>query len=209
MMSFFDINTIFFTVWDYPVSYLELVATSASMLSVFLATRSNIFTWPVGIAAVILVAILFYQVQLFADVFLQLYFLIISVYGWYHWNKKSAEKSITSLSVKNRLLLLAVIIFSTVIVGLIIQNVHHILPSLFKLPAAYPFPDSFVLVASVIAQALLAKKIIDNWYVWIAVNIVCTALYFQKEILFMSVEYFVFLLMAIYGVFNWRKKQNI
>lgn len=87
-MNFFDTKNIAFQILDYPLSYVELIGTLFGFLSVYLATRANILTWATGIINELFLFILFFQVQLYADMFLQIYFFIITLYGWYKWNSK-------------------------------------------------------------------------------------------------------------------------
>lgn len=206
MMSFFDINTIAFSLWDYQVSYLELVATSLALISVYLATKSHIYTWPFGIVSIILVSILFYQVQLYADVILQGYFFAVSVYGWYRWKNSEDEISNSMLNSKTRIILAILIVLATLITGYCIQHIHEWMPKIFIAPAAFPYADSFVLVASIVAQTLLAQKKIENWHLWIAVNCFAVCIYYLKGINLLAIEYFIFLGMAIYGAYNWKKQ---
>ncbi len=205
-MHFFEINNIAFNCLGYPVSFVELIGTFFGLISVYYATRANILTWTTGLVNEVFLFILFYQVQLYADMFLQVYFLLVTLYGWYNWNKKSIENRIIKLNNRTKLLLLTVIILCSLISGIILSNIHLYLPTFFKIQAAYPYIDSFVMVSSVIATVLLAKKKIENWYLWITVNVICVILYYKKGIYFLSLEYFIFLGLASYGLYNWKKQ---
>ena len=88
-MAFFDINNIAFEITGYQVSYLEMIGTSFGLLSVYFASRANILTWTTGIINELFLFILFFQVQLYADMFLQVYFFVVTLYGWYNWKQKS------------------------------------------------------------------------------------------------------------------------
>ena len=94
---------------------------------------------------------------------------------------------------------------STLVLGFLVSNIHHYFPELFTKPAAFPYVDSFVAVASIIANTLMAKRILENWIIWIVVNIICVFLYFQKHILFVSFEYLIFLGLAVYGFWHWKQ----
>jgi len=80
------------------------------------------------------------------------------------------------------------------------------LPQFFRVKASYPYADSFVMVLSVIATVLLAKKRIETWYLWIVVDLVCVFLFFKKGVIFLSLEYLIFLGLATYGLLNWKKQ---
>jgi nicotinamide mononucleotide transporter len=82
------------------------------------------------------------------------------------------------------------------------------LPLYFKTEASYPYADSFVMTMSIVATILLAQKKIETWYLWIGVDIVCVFLFYKKGIVFLALEYFVFLGLATYGLLNWKKQLN-
>lgn len=204
-MSFFDINTIAFTILGYGVSYIELIATVSGMLCVYLATQANILTWPTGIVNEFFLFILFYQVHLYADMALQLYFFIVTLYGWYYWKYHRVEKSITTLPWIQKLQMATVILAGTLLAGYLFSNIHIHIPQYFAQPAAYPYTDSFIMTGSIVASVLLAKKILDTWYIWILVDVVCTLLYWKKQIVFLSLEYLLFTGLALYGLLHWQK----
>ncbi len=205
-MQFFQINNIAFEILGYPVSFVELIGTFFGLISVYYASRANILTWSTGIVNEVFLFILFYQVQLYADMFLQVYFLVVTLYGWYNWNKKSIENRISETTNRTKVLLLSAIILCSLISGYIFTNIHLYLPTFFKIKAAYPFIDSFVMISSIIATILLAKKKIENWYLWIAIDVICVILYYKKGVYFLSIEYFIFLGLASYGLYNWKKQ---
>ena len=205
-MDFFAIQNIAFQVLGYPISYVELIGTLFGLVSVYFASKANILTWPTGIVNEIFLFILFFQVQLYADMFLQVYFFIVTLYGWYNWKTNTKEKIISEINFRNKLRLAAAIIIISLLSGFLFANIHFYLPNIFKVKAAYPFIDSFIMVSSIIATVLLASKKVENWYLWIAVDIVCVGLYFKKGVYFLSLEYFIFLGLASYGLYNWRKQ---
>lgn len=205
-MNFFDTKNIAFQILDYPLSYVELIGTLFGFLSVYLATRANILTWATGIINEFFLFILFFQVQLYADMFLQIYFFIITLYGWYKWNSKKNDIKISTTLPRIKILLTVGIAIMTVISGILFSNIHLYLPAYFKLQAAYPFIDSFVMVASIVATFLLAKKKIESWLLWISIDLVGIGLYFMKGIYFLSFQYFIFFGLAMYGFFRWKKQ---
>lgn len=205
-MNFFEIENIAFQILGYPISYVELLGTLFGLASVYFASRANILTWGTGIVNEVFLFFLFFQVQLYADMFLQIYFFVVTLYGWYKWNAKTSENKISETSFRNKILLAVTILIGTLISGFIFTNIHLYLPAYFKIQAAYPFTDSFVMVSSIVATILLAKKKIENWYLWIAVDLVCVVLYFKKGIYFLSLEYLIFLGLASYGLYQWKKK---
>lgn len=205
-MNLFSVENIAFTTLGYPVSYIELVGTLFGLISVYYASQANILTWSTGIINEVALFLLFYQVQLYADMFLQVYFFIVTLYGWRQWQADTAQINISLLPARDRWITLLLMTTGTLLIGLFVSNVHSLLPVWFPKPAAYPFTDSLVMTGSILATVLLARKKIENWLLWIMVDIVCMVLYSIKGIMFMAVEYLVFLGLASYGFIQWRNK---
>lgn len=207
-MSLFNINNIAIEVIGYQISYVELIGTLFGLISVYLATKTSILTWVTGIINELFLFILFFQVQLYADMFLQAFFFLVTLYGWYNWKQIPKQNGITTTELKTKFWLLIAIVAGTTIFGFLISNIHLYLPQYFKIEASYPYGDSFVMVLSIIAIFLLAQKKIETWYLWILVDIVCVFLFFKKGIVFLGLEYIIFLGLATYGLLNWKKKLN-
>lgn len=195
------------------MSYLEFVGTLLNLWSVWLVTKNNILTWPVGNIAVILFAILFYQIRLYSDLFEQIYFLVTGFYGWWVWlylrknriQDKNKELSITYNSQISNAIYGGIIIIGTLCMSYVMAHIHLYMPVLFPEKASFPFLDAFTTVMSFAAQLLMAHKKIECWYLWIMVDIIGIGLYFAKGVVFISFLYLIFLILATKGLFNWRK----
>lgn len=201
----FDVDVIAFNFSGYPVSYLELVATLLGLLSVWFATRENILTWPVGLLNEIGFFYLFFQVSLYAGMLLQLAFFVVTLTGWYYWRYGKKVKDVQQLPVSICAAIFVVIFFFAFVFNLLIANLHLILPGLITSPAAQPFIDSWVAVASLFAVFLLARKYLFSWPLWIMVDLVSIYLFWNQQLYLVAIEYVIFLLMAIYGYWHWRK----
>ena len=182
---------------------LEIFANIFNVISVFLANRNNIHNWWTGIIGTILFLFLFYDVKLYADVTLQVFFIITSVWGWWNWvhgETKDEELKITRISLLKLLLFTLISIAVTFGYGYL----------LFRLTdASYPFTDSIILVFSVLAQLLLMERKLENWVFWILVDAVAVPLYASKELYLTAFIYFVFFVNAIWGLFHWLKLYRI
>ncbi len=201
-------NLVFFTVLNYDVSYLEFIATVFGLLCVFLAARNTIFTWPVGLINIICSYVIYYNVALYSDMFLQIYFFITAMYGWYYWHQqKQIIKKVTTLNHRQHLIYGIVILTATLCLGYLMERIHLYFPSVFKVPAAFPYADTLIAVASIVANLLMAKRILDNWILWIAIDILATYLYYVKGIKFLALEYFIFTILAAYGLYGWGKEK--
>src|SRR5688572_28906879 len=141
--ALFDVKETFFTILGSPVSYVEFIGTVLGLISVFLAARANIMTWPTGIMNAICFLVIFYQIHLYSDMFLQFYFCGMGVYGWFSWKQRAEHdhSAIRTLSNRNRLLLAGFIAIVTLVVGTLITRIHVILPQVFDHPATYPYID--------------------------------------------------------------------
>jgi nicotinamide mononucleotide transporter len=205
MIEFFSINHHIFEVLGYQMSLVELIGTLTGIAAVLLATQSNIWSWPVGIVNFIFSFIVFYQVHLYSDMFLQIYYFVTGIYGWIYWYGIRSEEQtpITLLSKRARLIHFVLAVTGTVAMGYFMSKIHIIFPSAFPQPAAYPYPDSFVAVLSILANWMLAQRKIENWILWIVIDVICTFMYSLKGIQFFAIEYLIFTLMAIYGFINW------
>lgn len=196
--------------WDYPMSLIEILGTITGLITVWFAARNNIITWPFGLVNVSLFFIIFWQVNLYADMFLQVYFFSMSVYGWIFWyRQKNIIKKISIISIRNRVFSIIIMIGATAILGYFISKIHIWLPQIFFKPAAYPYFDAYTTVLSVIATIWMARRIIESWVLWILVDVVAIALYFLKGIKLVSLEYVIFLIMSIYGLIAWIREYQI
>jgi nicotinamide mononucleotide transporter len=213
LQAFFDINNIFFTVLGYPMSYLEFFGTILNILTVWLVAKKKIWNWPVGIVAVILFASLFYQIRLYSDFLEQIYFLFTGIWGWIVWSKLNKQKAATDTQTTiikgswyfNGLVVLAIII-GTILLGVFMSRIHIFFPALFPEATTFPFLDAFTTVASFAAQFLLIYQRIENWYLWIMIDVIGIWLYNEKDVKFVSLLYFIFLIIATNGLIRWQRE---
>src|SRR5688572_27335460 len=132
-MAFFDIENIFFTVLGYPMSYLEFFGTLAGAVAVWLSAKANVWSWPIGIINVTLFFFLFYQVQLYPDMFLQIFFLVTNLIGWWRWTHpkpqeedRNHELRVSHMNRKQFLLIVLAGIAGTFLFGTFAKNLHDI-----------------------------------------------------------------------------------
>lgn len=213
MIHFFDIKNIFFTVWGYPMSHLEFWATLTGGYAVWLSARENVWSWIIGLINVVLAAIMFYQIQLYPDMFLQGFFFITNVIGFWLWKfpkeleaNQKHELKITRLTQKNAFFLIFGGLITTALMGTFSKNLHEIFPNLFSLPSAFPFMDSFTTVMSIVATFMLMKKKVEAWWMWLAIDLISTYMYFVKDVKLYSVLYGVFCVIATFGAMEWTRK---
>jgi nicotinamide mononucleotide transporter len=215
-VDFFNINKILFTALGYSMSYLEFFGTLAGAIAVWLSARANIWSWPIGLINVVLFFFLFYQVQLYPDMFLQIFFFVTNLIGWWRWTNpdqseedKKHELRVSYLSRKWIIIFLMIGIAGTFLFGILAKNLHQFFPALFNKPSAFPYADSFVTVMSIIATYLMVQKKVECWAVWILVDATACTLYFVKEIKLVGIEYLIFCFIAAFGLWNWMKESQL
>lgn len=213
MIDFFDINHIFFEAFGYKMSHLEWWATVSGGVAVWLSARENVWSWVVGLLNVVLAFALFYQIQLYPDMFLQVFFFVTNLLGWWQWKypkqneaNQNNELKISKLSTQQYWILAVGGGAITVLLGTFSRNLHHWFPSLFSLPSAFPYMDSFTTVMSIFATFMLIRKKIEAWYVWLFIDIISTYMYYLKEVKLYALLYFTFCIIAAFGAYNWTKE---
>lgn len=212
-MSFFDHRSVFFSLLGYPMSYLEFFGTLAGGIAVWLSAQGNIWSWSIGIINVVLFFFLFYQVQLYPDMFLQVFFFVTNLIGWWRWahprpgeEDRRKELRVSWMPVKKTFAISAITMTGVLAFGTFASNLHEIVPALFPLPSAFPYFDSFVMMVSIAATYLMVEKKVECWAAWIIADVVATYLYFAKGILIVGIEYFVFCLIAAFGLWRWQRE---
>jgi len=213
MFDFWSINNIAFKVLDYPMSYIELLGTIFYLWSVLLISQRKVLTWPIGIVSVLLYMMLFYQIRLYSDMIEQIYYLGMSIYGWWRWSrpKLNSEKSFNvRYSPPSKIVLAAsVTIAISFLVGAVISQIHTILPLLFPDKASFPYLDALTTIMSFTAMWLMVQKRIESWCYWIIVDIIGIWLYYVKEVKFVALLYVVLLFMAMNGLISWLKVDKV
>jgi len=212
-MSFFDIKQIFFPILGYPLSYLEFFGTLSGIIAVWFSAKANVWSWPIGLLNVVLSFFLFYQVQLYPDMFLQLFFFITNLIGWWRWKNPrkdeedlKAELKISWMNPKQLILITGIGIAGTIAFGLFASRLHEFFPNIFTKPSASPFLDSFITVMSIVATYYMIQKKIECWFIWIVIDVVATYLYFVRYIKFYSLLYLVLTFLATLGLLHWMKE---
>jgi nicotinamide mononucleotide transporter len=213
MQEWFNVNNSLFTVLGYDMSLIELIATITGGIAVWLSAKENVWSWIIGLGNVILAFFMFFQIQLYPDMFLQVFFFVTNIIGFWQWKypKQSEanalnELKITKLSVRNFSLLTALGIFGTLIMGSFSANLHQIAPKLFSLPSAFPYMDSFTTVMSIVATFMLIRKKVEAWWIWLVVDVIATYMYYIKDVKLYSLLYFIFVIIAAFGAIEWTKR---
>jgi len=180
-------------------SPVEWVATVSGFICVFLIIKRNIWCFAFGFVQVSIYAWIFYDVKLYSDMGLQIFYVGFQIYGWLLWRKDqdaTGHVIINQGSAKEYGLWIIAIVVSSSVLGAIMSNFTD---------ASLPYPDAFTTCASIAAQWLMSHKKLLNWTVWIIVDIVAIAIYWQKGLYPTSALFACFLVMAFIGQWQWYK----
>jgi nicotinamide mononucleotide transporter len=190
-----------FTLGGTPVSIVEIAGFILGIATVWLVAKNNILTFPVGIVQAGLFFILFLEAKLFADMWLQVFFIVIQFGGWYAWLKAGPNRTKLVIAESPRWLL------GACAAGIAVFTVLMI-PVLREAHGAYPGPDAASTGLSVAAQFLMTWKFIENWYLWIIADLIYIPIYFAKDLYFTGILYVIFLGICIMGLLHWRKVRD-
>lgn len=178
---------------------LEIVAVVLGLACVWLTVRQHIGCWPTGLAMVSLYIVVFFRAKLYSDMLLQVVYVFLQIYGWYAWLHGGAGHTrldVSRLPWRQVAPWMAVCIVGTAALGGAMSSYTD---------AALPYVDAFATVASLIAQWLMARKVLESWFVWIAVDVVSIGMYLSKSLHWTAGLYAVFLILAAWGWWEWRR----
>lgn len=178
----------------------ELLSSVAQIISVWYAKKNNILVYPSGILGVLLGAYVCFNAQLYADAGLNMYYFLMSIYGWYYWVKKKDNQFEYPIQWCKKVERNFGIVFFLVFWGIIFFVLKKYTNS------NVPILDSLVSASAVTAMWWMAKRKVENWIAWLFSNIVAIPLFFYKGLMLFTVMYFIFLVLAWMGFIEWRKK---
>ena len=180
-------------------SPVELVAVGFGLVSVYLSTREHIVSWPTAIVNVAIFFFLFWKARLYADAVLQLVYLALSAYGWYEWLYGGARHTPLHVSRATRQTWMIVTpLFLVGGLGLGALLARHT-------DSPMPYFDALLTSASLVAQWMMTRKLLENWVIWILADIVYVPVFIVRGLPFTALQYAVFLGLAGVGFASWRK----
>jgi nicotinamide mononucleotide transporter len=206
----------------YDLSWIEAVGTLAGLLCIWLASLEKISNYAFGLINVTLFAIIFFQIQLYASLLLQLFFFAANIYGWYAWSRQNsqqeAELQIRWLSLPKAI---AWLVACVVAIGLMTVYINPVFAFLTRVsvsvmssfglnvtmpvlqPDAFPFWDSCMMVLSIAAMILMTRKYVENWLLWVIINVISVAIFALQGVYAMSLEYLLLTFIALNGSRMW------
>lgn len=188
---------------DYPIHevYLELIGVFFGLLSVWYAKKDNIWVFPTGLISTSIYAYLLWQWSLLGDSMINVYYFIMSIYGWYHWTRKKNdidEFPISTMNSKEKII--AAIIFVLTIVFVVVVYLYF-----NKFTSWFSYLDTLLTAIFFVGMWLMAKRKIENWIFWIVGDLLSIPLYLAKGYTFTGFQYIIFTIIAVYGYLEWKK----
>ena len=206
----------------YDLSWIEAVGTLAGLLCIWLASLEKISNYAFGLINVTLFAIIFFQIQLYASLLLQLFFFAANIYGWYAWSRQNsqqeAELQIRWLPLPKAIAWFAACVvaigFMTVFIDPVFAFLTRVAVSVMSglglnvtmpelQPDAFPFWDSCMMVLSIAAMILMTRKYVENWLLWVVINVISVVIFARQGVYAMSLEYMLLTVIALNGSRMW------
>lgn len=177
---------------------LEWIAFFFTVANVWLTVKENIWCWPTGVVSVVLYALVFYKARLYSSAALQVVFFILTLYGWYEWlygGEKHTELRIATTPRRWWPVLIVLCVVLTFAIGRFMESYG----------AALAYFDAAIAALSVIAQWMMARKLLENWILWLIVNVLSVGTYAFGHIYVTALLYAILLVLAWRGYAEWRK----
>lgn len=206
----------------YDLSWIEAIGALSGLICIWLASQEKIINYLFGLINVVLLAIIFFQIQLYASLLLQLFFFIANLYGWYAWSRQTAEHqaklNIRWLPLSHSL---GWGVTSVIAIGLLTYFIDPFFLLLTKFtvwgisslgwpaslpelqPDAFPFWDACMTVLSIVAMILMTRKYVENWLLWGVIDVISVAIFIYQGVYVLALEYVVLTIMALNGSWLW------
>ena len=186
-------------------TWLEYIAVFAGIASVWYSRVENILVYPVGLINTIIYIWLSVKGDLLGEASVNLYYTVMSIYGWLLWTRKDiTQHKIVLVKFSDSHWWLYQLLFFIAFYIVIFVSLTYLKRSFA--PEAIPWADAFASATAFTGMWLMTKKKVESWYWWIATNIASIPLFFIKHYVFTSVYYFILLIMAVWGLIEWRKR---
>lgn len=182
--------------------FLEPFAVAFGILSVALSVRQSVWSWPTAIVNVGLYVLVFFHARLYADMGLQVVYIAISCYGWYQWlygGERGQGLRVARVPPRQALLLAALGAAGAVSIGAVLARFTH---------AALPFADATLSAFSLVAQYMMTRKLLENWALWVALDVAYVVMFVAKGLFLTSGLYVVFLVLAVLGHVEWQRSMT-
>lgn len=185
--------------------FIEILGTIVGLAYIWLEYRASIYLWITGIIMPAIYLFIYYNAGLYADFGINIYYLAIALYGWIAWktgfsitgrHKESKELTISRMSKEGLYKAIAIYIAAQLMIAWILSSYTD---------SNVVWADSFTTALSIVGMWMLARKYLEQWWIWIVVDIASSGLYIYKELYFTAVLYMLYAIIAIFGYFKWKR----
>ena len=180
-------------------SVLELMAVMFALAYLVLAVKENSLCWYAAGISTLIFLFIFWNVKLYMESGLQIYYLAMAIFGWYQWRgaqSETASLQVSKWSAKQHVIALALIATLTLVSGSLLNS---------GTDASLPYLDSFTTWASVVTTFMVARKVLENWIYWLVIDSVSIYLYIDRELYFTSLLFAVYIVIIFFGWFAWNR----
>jgi nicotinamide mononucleotide transporter len=179
-------------------SIAELVAVVLAIAYLLLAVRENIFCWYAAFVSTSIFLVIFWEVRLYMESALQVYYIAMAVYGWYQWRQGAEDKPlpISTWSLKSHAITVIGVVSASVISAFLLQAYSD---------ARLPLLDSFTTWGAIVTTFMVARKVLENWIYWLVIDSVSIFLYLDRELYFTALLFAVYIVIIFFGWFSWLK----
>jgi nicotinamide mononucleotide transporter len=185
------------------MTWLEAMAVFFGIVSVFFSMREDLGVYPTGIVSTLIYVWICFQYKLYADMGINAYYVIMSIYGWYLWThpkKNQTTLPVTWLDKKGWLVSIGLFVFAYLVLVFTLSKFTD---------SDVPYWDSFTTASAFVAMWLMARKKVENWIFWLLTNVVSIPLYFHKGLILTTFQFLFFTILAVLGLFSWIKSARI
>ncbi|MGD9993360.1 MAG: nicotinamide riboside transporter PnuC [Salinivirgaceae bacterium] len=183
--------------------WIENLAVVTGLIYILLSVKQRIWCWPFGIVSSVLYLYVFFDAKIYADMFLQLYYVLMGFYGWIHWarvdsassNKK--ELPVSKLKLSQAILFLMLTLLLWLLIAKLLMRFTD---------SPVPWIDAFTTAFSFTATYMLARKILEHWIIWVIVDFISVALYFYRGLYPSIILFAIYTVLAVFGYLEWKKQ---
>ena len=180
----------------------EMLAVFLSVSYILLAIKQNLWSWVAAFFSTLIYSILFFDASLLMDSALNIFYLVMAVYGWYSWKygnikAQNEQLKITTYGIANNFKIIGILILISIVLGYIMANYTS---------ADFAYLDTFTTVFAVFATYMLAKKVLENWIYWVVIDTVSIYIYIQKGFYLTAVLFAIYTVLACVAYIQWKKE---
>ena len=181
---------------------MEIFAVLFAIIYLLLAAKQDVRCWYAAILSSSLYFFIMLSAKLYMEAYLQIFYILMAVYGWLQWNKVNVNETkfiVRTWSIKQHVIVISMILMIAYISGSLL-NIYT--------KAALPFIDAFTTWGAIVATYMVAKKLLENWIYWFVIDSISILLFLSRELYLTSILFFVYLIIIYFGYRSWTKIKN-